>query len=202
MHGDIKPSNILIFENEEVKLNDMSLSRFIDSKSKRQLYTYHYRAPEIDRGEKHIKSDIYALGCTLYEIYFNESYHDKKYNTRIHLPKTKNSTNRDFLDLIYNMTKNDVYERYSIEQVCNHKYFSKFKFINYKVPCLHNYTYLEKLDIGLEFNDIFIKKCMNETLDICKNYQDVDSYISKEINFKIFDYNFQNDFLNINADIK
>ena len=194
LHGDIKPSNILVFENEQVKINDMSLCRFIDSKSDKQMYTYHYRPPEIDRGEKHINSDIYALGCTLYEIYFNESYHDKRCNTKIHLPKSKNTLNEDLLDLIYNMTKNNPNDRYSINDVCSHKYFSKVKFKDYSCIKLDNYKILENLASNLNLNDIFVKKCMNENLDICKNYKEVDIYVTNVLKFNIFDYIFENDF--------
>ena len=35
---------------------------------------------------------------------------------------------------------------------------------------------------------------MNEILDVCKNYQMIDSYVCKKLNFKIFNYNFENDF--------
>ena len=194
IHGDIKPSNILLFEDEKVKLNDLSLCRFSDSKSKKQLYTYHYRPPEIDKEELHINSDIYALGCTIYEIYFNEPFHDKRYPTRIHVQKKKTQQNSLFLDLIENMTELDPNERYSIDEVCDHSYFSSFLFDNYNEKSFDNYQEINKFAYNLELDKIFVSKCMNEKLDICKNYSTIDKYVSNVLKFKIFDYNFENDF--------
>lgn len=188
LHGDIKPSNILLFENQQVKLNDLTLCRPIDSKSTRQLYTYHFRPPEIDRGEMHIKSDIYALGCTLYELYFGESYHDRRLQKRIHIKKSGNPKDKEFLDLVYNMTENDVNKRYSIDDVCNHSYFSKFEFESFNVKHIDNY---EKLS---NYDDIFVKKCMNEVLHTCISFERTDCYAASDLEFKIFDYMFENDF--------
>lgn len=194
VHGDIKPSNILLFEDEKVKLNDLSLCRFLDSKSKRQLYTYHYRPPEIDKEEIHINSDIYALGCTIYEIYFNEPYHNKRYLTRIHVQKKRTFQNSVFLDLIDNMTKLDPDERYSIDDVCNHPFFLNFIFEEYNTPSTDNYQEISNFATNLDLDKIFISKCMNETLDMCTNYNIIDNYVSNVLKFKIFDYNFENDF--------
>lgn len=193
IHGDIKPSNILIFENQVVKLNDLALCRYIDSQSTRQLYTYHYRPPEIDKNKPSINSDVFALGCTLFELYFNESYYDKKFQNKIHLPKSGTSKDRDFLDLIYNMTQEDVNNRYSINDVCNHKYFKKFKFKSYKCSNFDNYMKLEMLCEKKGINETFIKKCMNEVLHTCMSFNDIDRYVASVMKFKIFDYCFKNE---------
>lgn len=195
LHGDIKPSNILMFENNKVKLNDLSLCRLLDSQSTKQLYTYHYRPPEVDKERKHLKSDVFALGCTLFELYFNESYYDKRFQNRIHIPKTGNFKDRDFLDLIYKMTEINIEKRYSIQEVCKHKYFSKFKFKNYKTPDIDNYLKLELYAERRGLNDIFVKKCMNETLHSCVYFKHIDAYVSNCLKFKIFDNIFKNEIL-------
>ena len=183
IHGDIKPSNILLYRDDMVKLNDFSLCRFLESDSTKQLYTYHYRPPEIDKGFKSLKSDVYALGCSMYEIYFNEPYHDKRYSTRIHIKKKPVVNNKDFLDLIYNMTEEDLDKRFSISQVCKHKYFSKTEFSKFSPP---ENKPIEFLYSGKD-HPLFLSKCMNETLNICIDYEYIDNYVSKSLNFKILD---------------
>jgi len=190
IHGDIKPSNILLFEKNKVKLNDLSLCRLIDSRSNRQLYTYHYRPPEVDRGEKHLKSDIFALGCTIFELYFNEPYYDKKFQNKIHIKKTGKDKDRDFLDLIYNMTEKEVYKRYSIQQVCEHKYFADYRFETHITSMCDNYLKLEILAERKGLDEIFITKCMNEVLHSCLSFQHIDAYVAKCLKFKIFDFIF------------
>ena len=190
LHGDIKPSNILLFENNKVKLNDLSLCRLIDSQSTRQLYTYHYRPPEVDKGEKDLKSDVFSLGCTLFELYFNEYYYDKKFQKKIHIKKSGSYKDRDFLNLIYNMTENDVEKRYSMKDVCNHKYFSGCKFKEYKTPNCDNYLKLEFYAEKKGLDEIFITKCMNEVLHACVSFQHIDAYVANCLKFKIFDFIF------------
>ncbi|BBM85343.1 serine/threonine-protein kinase [Candidatus Uabimicrobium amorphum] len=70
-HRDIKPSNIMVGKNG-VKVMDFGLARRSDvtkqlSKSGQMLGTLHYMAPEQVEGHTDMKSDIYALGASLYE---------------------------------------------------------------------------------------------------------------------------------------
>ena len=124
LHGDLKPSNILYFGKDDVRISDFSLSRPFCSDSKRQLYSYYYRAPEIDQGKIYPeKSDVYALGCTLYEIYFKRKYFDRKYSSRVHLPFIIKESDKVFMDLIYNMTNENVEKRYTMTDVSKHSYF-------------------------------------------------------------------------------
>lgn len=78
-HRDIKPSNFLLANDEgrcRVKLTDLGLSR-IDSETDFKVTragttvgTVDYMAPEQARNsnEADIRSDIYSLGCTLYQM--------------------------------------------------------------------------------------------------------------------------------------
>lgn len=73
IHRDIKPHNILIDENNDVKVTDFGIARISTSSTitytSTVLGTVHYISPEQAKG-KFIdeKSDIYSLGIVLYEI--------------------------------------------------------------------------------------------------------------------------------------
>jgi len=191
IHGDIKPSNILLFEDETIKLNDLSLCRFVESKSTKQLYTFHYRAPEIDKGTVSLKSDVYSLGCALYEIYFNEPYHDKRILSRLHIERKPSKNNIVFLDLIYKMTNESLDDRYTIEEVSKHEYFEKETFVTYKSVDVDNYKKLNDMANMLNLSPTFVSKCMNEKINTCVNYKDTDEYVSSVLKFNIFDYVFK-----------
>ncbi len=71
VHGDIKPNNILLTEQEQPKVSDFGMSRMLDKDdaSKTVGGTPNYLAPELLAGEKpSFQSDMYALGVTLFEL--------------------------------------------------------------------------------------------------------------------------------------
>jgi serine/threonine protein kinase len=75
VHRDVKPENIMIDRLGEVRITDLGLAKTIDqdpglTESGAGVGTPRYMAPEQARGGKHAdaRSDIYALGCTLYQL--------------------------------------------------------------------------------------------------------------------------------------
>lgn len=73
IHRDIKPQNILMDEDGNVKISDfgiaMALSATSFTKTNSVLGTVHYLSPEQARGGiATVKSDMYALGIVLYEL--------------------------------------------------------------------------------------------------------------------------------------
>ena len=78
IHCDIKPANVLVYRDGNVKLTDFSLSIKMVANDQRYHHkkgTPLYIAPELIEGNWGIYSDIWAFGVTLYEIYDLE--HDK-----------------------------------------------------------------------------------------------------------------------------
>lgn len=73
-HGDIKPENIIMQENGEIKLADLGLARdqTYDSLVPGEIMaTPAYAPPEVIRGEVNrinFKADMYSFGTTLYHL--------------------------------------------------------------------------------------------------------------------------------------
>lgn len=77
IHRDIKPQNILLTSNNEVKITDFGIAVALSDSSITQTNTLlgsvHYLSPEQARGgSASEKSDIYALGVVLYELITGE----------------------------------------------------------------------------------------------------------------------------------
>jgi len=74
IHGDIKPSNILIGPNGAAKLSDFGMARNVGQEGGGIVGgTPNYIAPELLLGTKPtVQSDIYALGVTLFEMSFQK----------------------------------------------------------------------------------------------------------------------------------
>ncbi|WP_280900801.1 serine/threonine-protein kinase [Streptomyces sp. SAI-133] len=76
MHRDIKPSNILIMPSGTVKVLDFGIARAADPYATTDRLTQTgfivgtppYMAPEQARGFPEPRSDLYALGCLLFEL--------------------------------------------------------------------------------------------------------------------------------------
>lgn len=71
IHRDIKPANILVSHTGVVKLCDFGCSKRVSELSKATsciIGTPVYMAPEFIKGMPHQKSDIWSMGCSLFEL--------------------------------------------------------------------------------------------------------------------------------------
>lgn len=73
IHRDIKPHNILITDDDRVKIFDFGIAKHSDSStitnSGRIIGSVHYFSPEQARGlMTDLRSDIYSLGIVMYEM--------------------------------------------------------------------------------------------------------------------------------------
>lgn len=71
MHRDLKSANIFLNKDFTIKLGDMNVSKVVNSRNLNytQTGTPYYASPEVWKDEPYdFKSDIWSLGCVLYEM--------------------------------------------------------------------------------------------------------------------------------------
>ena len=69
LHRDIKSANVFLNKNGLVKLGDLNVSKIVRSLCQTQTGTPYYASPEIWLDKPYdIKSDIWSLGCVIYEM--------------------------------------------------------------------------------------------------------------------------------------
>lgn len=71
MHRDLKSANVFLNKDSTVKLGDMNVSKVANQRGLNytQTGTPYYASPEVWKDEPYdIKSDVWSLGCVLYEI--------------------------------------------------------------------------------------------------------------------------------------
>lgn len=153
VHGDIKPSNILLFRDKKnkkyiSKITDFNLSYICVDKIKGILaYTSGYRAPEVsDFNEYDLKSDIWSLGQTLKKIVSLGDYVIDKLL---------------FDEMIKGMLEIDSSKRWNIDQVLNSEFFNQR---NFQTPVLLK----NKYDYNSIYNDIneYSRKVININIEI------------------------------------
>ncbi len=73
VHRDIKPQNIILLQNGNIKVTDFGIARFSRSETRTMtesaIGSVHYVSPEQARGETtDEKTDIYSVGVLMYEM--------------------------------------------------------------------------------------------------------------------------------------
>jgi serine/threonine protein kinase len=70
MHRDLKSANVFLYKDGTAKLGDLNVSKIVKSGlGYTQTGTPYYASPEVWKDKPYdIKSDIWSLGCVLYEM--------------------------------------------------------------------------------------------------------------------------------------
>lgn len=128
VHRDIKPHNIIVTEDGQVKVTDFGIARGVSSSTvsakESVLGSVHYFSPEQARGRyvDH-KTDIYSLGIVLYEMLSGHVPYDGDTNVEVAMkhieanPKPLCELNPDIPKVIEQITlkamKKETVSRYS-----------------------------------------------------------------------------------------
>ncbi|KAG0453683.1 hypothetical protein HPP92_024987 [Vanilla planifolia] len=146
IYGDLKPSNILLDEDGHIKLCDFGLAQRISEieetsvnmlpQSKRG--TPCYMAPELFKdGVNSYASDLWALGCVLFECYAGKPPFVGNEFTKLarsilvdSTPNLPNNPSDCFVDLVNGLLVKDPTERLSWRELCGHKFWqTKFSYV-------------------------------------------------------------------------
>jgi serine/threonine protein kinase len=145
LHRDIKPGNMLMNSQGQVKLSDFGISKELDSTqamSNSAVGSYRYMSPERLLGEKYNgSSDLWSLGVTLLELFIKQYPFQRGAETPIHLsselqhfrldnylPKAKASQAlRGFLVTLLSSDPND---RLSCQDLIGHELFRQYHISN------------------------------------------------------------------------
>ncbi len=110
IYRDLKPSNIMIDVHDNVKLVDFGIARpFEESEDNTHVVSQGYSPPEQYWGAADPRSDVYALGCTMYFLLTGED----PAALNVATPKSVNPEISDHVDeIIQRSTQQDVWGRF------------------------------------------------------------------------------------------
>ncbi|XP_044484425.1 serine/threonine-protein kinase RUNKEL-like [Mangifera indica] len=140
IYCDLKPSNILLDENGHTKLCDFGLARKLNEISKTpssmlpqaKRGTPCYMAPELfeDGGVHSYASDLWALGCVLYECYAGRPpFVGREFTHLVRsillepMPPLPGTPSRPFANLINSLLVKDPSQRIQWPDVCGHVFW-------------------------------------------------------------------------------
>ncbi len=124
IHRDIRPSNILINEEDNIKITDFGTSTFLTERpyATTRIGSPPYMAPEQFEGRAVFASDIYSAGCLFYEmvsglppiVMANPMEIYKKAKARSYLPLIKKvpSVTQELNSIINRALEPDITNRY------------------------------------------------------------------------------------------
>lgn len=131
---DLKPSNILIAKDGNLKLADFGLSKNIIDTGRTKTFcgTHDYLSPEMINGDFYDYSvDWWALGVIAYRLICNilpfnspnlNKLFEKICSCRYRIPTRIDQDSRDFIS---GLLKKNPHERFTIDQIKGHKFFSE-----------------------------------------------------------------------------
>jgi serine/threonine protein kinase len=131
IHRDLKPANIFLTLEGQVKVGDLGLGRALSDNTMEahsKVGTPLYMSPEVLRGDGYDwKSDVWSLGCLLYELAMLKSPFKseglnlyslfQKINAGDYTP-LPNHYSSELKQLAYKMISKDPADRPDMEEVC------------------------------------------------------------------------------------
>ena len=169
LHGDLKPSNILLTRDFTPVLADTLQSVYIQGREIEQPTELIYLAPEaLLSGEKTMKADVYAFGMLLFrlacpelslplesgrQLTFNSEIADMRREISAGLAfERPENVDKDYWDLVCACLKENPAERPQFSQICTViQHLPKFK-----TPSRDKCRYLERItELSSHFDSSF-----------------------------------------------
>lgn len=132
VHGDVKPANMLLFQNNILQLSDFSLSNHMSKSRDIALGTLYWRAPEclLEQGY-YPSSDVWSFGVIMLDCLVKTSYFENaKTNEEMlnlirqvlsgHVPIRCDEC---FRDLLFHCLVWEPEKRFTFQQVLQHPFF-------------------------------------------------------------------------------
>ncbi|EAX90279.1 CAMK family protein kinase [Trichomonas vaginalis G3] len=129
IHRDIKAENIIVDNNDDIRLIDFGLSSFMNTKEEmnERCGTFVYSSPEMLRGIPYTQSiDIWSCGILLYLMvtgtfpFASEDQRELKQDICFKDPQIPTSISQDCRDLLLKLLTKEPSERITIEEIAVH----------------------------------------------------------------------------------
>ncbi|XP_050414904.1 serine/threonine-protein kinase Nek4 isoform X2 [Patella vulgata] len=138
IHRDLKPSNIYLTRKGDVKLGDLGLSRILDNSEeeiKAWVGTPYYMSPEVFTYTGYNeKTDIWSLGCIVYEMTARERAYDAPYLNFLLLkvinndpPAIQGNYSEELRELGRIMLEKDKHKRPSAEELLEKDFVKQYR---------------------------------------------------------------------------
>eukprot|EP01025_Chloroclados_australasicus_P059440 TRINITY_DN7514_c0_g2_i7.p1 TRINITY_DN7514_c0_g2~~TRINITY_DN7514_c0_g2_i7.p1 ORF type:complete len:812 (+),score=47.70 TRINITY_DN7514_c0_g2_i7:3-2438(+) len=197
LHRDLKPQNVLLDENYNVKLADFGLAKMKENtyitKQARNPGTSPYMAPEVLGSEKDVddKCDIYALGMVIWEMYtrqrpwMSKIFHEQiqhQVENRENRPIIPQDCPEDLANLITRCWAQDPKKRPSAKDVQYEIKKIQTKIIKQEIPNKPPKDDLlfkfQNADQGLPSSRQQKQKCADSEFRMSVSFPDNDSFLN------------------------
>ncbi|XP_066920931.1 serine/threonine-protein kinase Nek4-like [Clytia hemisphaerica] len=136
LHRDLKTQNIFLTKSKIIKLGDLGIARVLDSNADMattMIGTPYYMSPELFSNKPYNhKSDVWALGCCVYEMAtLKHAFNAKDMNSLVYkILKGKTPTmpkhySEELLEIIRSMLKYEPSSRPSASRILRHAFIKK-----------------------------------------------------------------------------
>ncbi|CAB4021192.1 serine threonine- kinase Nek4-like [Paramuricea clavata] len=136
LHRDLKTQNIFLTKSKIIKVGDLGIARVLENASDMAttlIGTPYYMSPELFSNKPYsYKSDVWALGCCLYEMCtLKHAFNAKDMNSLVYkilkgkLPTMPKIYSYDLCDIIRSMLGQDPEKRPSVARLLRHSFIKK-----------------------------------------------------------------------------
>lgn len=136
LHRDLKTQNIFLTKSNIIKVGDLGIARVLETSSDMAttlIGTPYYMSPELFSNQPYNhKSDVWALGCCLYEMCtLRHAFNAKDMSSLVYkilkgkIPPLPSNYSSDLCSIVQSMLELDPMKRPSAQRLLRHSYIKK-----------------------------------------------------------------------------